>query len=98
MKVYIAGRIKGDPFARRKFGIVQSALEVNGDTILNPTVLPQAGLTIAGYMRICFAMIDVADCVVFLWDWKDSGGAKLEKDYCDYTGKPYKIMEKEEKS
>lgn len=39
------------------------------------------------YMRICFAMIDVADLVVFLPDAKDSAGARLEKAYCEYVGK-----------
>ena len=43
----------------------------------------------ADYLRICFAMIDVADAVVFLSDAKESAGAKLEMAYCNYTGKEY---------
>ena len=42
-------------------------------------------------MKICFAMIDVADEVYFLPDWEESGGAQLEKAYCDYIGKPYSL-------
>lgn len=43
--------------------------------------------TAADYMRICMAMIDVADCVVFLPDTGDSAGARLERAYCEYVGK-----------
>lgn len=43
--------------------------------------------TAADYMRICMAMIDAADCVVFLPDAGDSAGARLERAYCEYVGK-----------
>ena len=39
------------------------------------------------YMRICFAMIDVADAVVFLPNAADSAGARLERAYCEYVEK-----------
>lgn len=94
MKIYIAGKIYGDPNFRKKFAAAQKTLEMEGggNVVLNPAILPD-GLTVAEYMRICFAMIDVADVVVFLPDWRRSGGAQLEKAYCDYTEKPYRIME-----
>ena len=38
-------------------------------------------------MRICFAMIDVADAVVLLPDAAESAGARLERAYCEYIGK-----------
>ena len=56
--------------------------------VLNPAELPE-GMEAADYMRICMAMIDVADAVVFLPDAKDSAGARLEKAYCEYVGKEY---------
>ena len=43
----------------------------------------------ADYMRICFAMIDVADAVVFLPDAAESAGARLEMAYCEYIKKEY---------
>ena len=97
MKIYIAGRIDGDPEYERKFAEFSALFEnEGGHVVLNPAVLPK-GLSVAEYMRICFAMIDVADCVMFLPDWESSGGAQLEKAYCDYIGKPYQIY-KEEKN
>lgn len=40
-------------------------------------------------------MIDCADMVLFLPDSRFSVGAKIEKDYCDYIGKAYWLMEDE---
>lgn len=85
-KVYIAGRITGDADYRAKFARVQIALEGEGYIPLSPSVLPD-GMTTADYMRICFAMIDVADAVLFLSDWEASPGARLEMEYCGYIAK-----------
>ncbi len=95
MKVYIAGRISGDPGYRGKFEVEQRKQEAAGNVVLNPAILPK-GLTVGDYMKICFTMIDVADVVLFLPDWQISGGAQLEKAYCDYTDKPYKLIEQKE--
>ena len=86
MKVYIAGKITGDPGYRDKFAEAEIQLGWQGNTVLNPAELPE-GMTPADYMRICLAMIDVADLVVFLPDAKDSAGARLKKAYCEYVGK-----------
>ena len=88
MKVYIAGKITGDPGYRDKFAAAEIQLGRQGHTVLNPAELP-GGMSREDYMRICFAMIDVADAVVFLSDAKESAGAKLEMAYCNYTGKEY---------
>ena len=87
MKVYIAGKITGNENYREKFAKAQAELEKDGHTVLNPAVLPE-GLMKGEYMRICFAMIDIADEVVFLPGWQDSEGAMLETDYCLYINKP----------
>jgi hypothetical protein len=85
-KVYIGGKITGDPDYRAKFEKAQRDMEWEGHTVLSPAVLP-SGMTNADYMRICFAMIDSADMVAFLPDLFDSKGAKLELRYCQYIGK-----------
>ena len=86
MKIYIAGKIAGDPEYRRKFACAARQVEEFGHVVLNPAELPE-GMAAADYMRICMAMIDAADRVIFLPDAEDSAGARLERAYCEYVGK-----------
>lgn len=44
------------------------------------------------YMRICFAMIDVADEVWMMPRWAASEGAAIEWRYCRYICKDYRLM------
>ena len=88
MKLYIAGKITGDKEYFHKFNRMELEIKARGHIPLNPAWNPK-GMSRADYMRLCFAMIDVADWVIFLKDWKDSPGARLERAYCDYIGKPY---------
>ncbi len=87
-KVYIAGRITGDPDYRQKFEAAANRLTDTGHIPLNPANLPE-GLSRADYMRICTAMLETADEVLFLPDWQDSRGASLEMQWCLYIGKPF---------
>lgn len=86
MKVYIAGKITGDPEYWTKFWQAEEKFVNQGHIVLNPANLPE-GMGTADYMRICFAMIDAADLCVFLPDWEESRGARLERAYCEYIGK-----------
>ena len=86
MIIYLAGKITGDPDYRAKFAEAKAKLKAEGHIVLNPAELPE-GMSKAAYMRICFAMIDVADAVVFLPDAAESAGARLERAYCEYIGK-----------
>ena len=85
-KIYIAGKITGDPSFKEKFGDVKNHFEELGYIVLNPAELPQ-GMTPGDYMKICFAMIDVADEVYFMPCYADSLGARLELQYCEYINK-----------
>jgi nucleoside 2-deoxyribosyltransferase len=85
-KIYIAGKITGDPDYQVKFMFARNQLMKQGDIVLSPSVLPE-GMAPADYMRICFAMIDTADAVAFLPDFGDSKGTSVEMAYCEYTGK-----------
>ena len=86
MKVYIAGRITGDPRYREKFAEAEAALREVWRIPLNPAVPPE-GMEAEDYMRICTAMLDSADAIGLLGDWTDSPGAQLELHYADYVGK-----------
>ena len=90
-KAYIAGKITGDPEYREKFQQAKKAIEKHNISVIVPSVLP-GGLSKSDYMRICFAMIDCADVVYFLPDWEESEGAKVEKAYCEYVGKPIRFF------
>lgn len=96
-KVYIAGKITGDPDYKAKFDAAATVLREQGHVVLNPATLP-AGLSTGDYMRICFAMIDCVDMVVLLSDWRESAGAMLEHQHCRYTGKPCTEWPKKEAS
>lgn len=85
--VYLSGPITGVPNYWEAFEKVEDQLTSLGWVVLSPAKNPQ-GLTLAQYMRIDFAMIDVADVVLFLPGSDESKGAVLEHHYCDYTGKP----------
>lgn len=87
MKIYIAGKITGDPKYRERFREEAERLEGLGHIVLNPAELPE-GMSKAEYMRIYFTIIDCADTVFLLSGWHGSPGARLELAYCRYIGKP----------
>lgn len=87
MKIYIAGKISGDRRYKAKFGEVAKKLKTAGHVPIDPAVQPD-GLSPADYMRVCFAMIEAADVVLFLPDYQESKGAVLEWTYCQYVGMP----------
>jgi hypothetical protein len=86
MKIYIAGKITGDPNYRAKFSTEEESLASRGYIVMNPATMPD-GLTASDYMRMSFALIDAADVIEFLPDWMDSKGALIEQAYCAYVGK-----------
>lgn len=86
MKIYIAGKITGEPNYKEKFDIAATSLEAQGHIVLNPAELPE-GMLPADYMRICFAMIDTADAIYLLKGWYSSSGASIERNYAMYIGK-----------
>ena len=86
MKIYIAGKITGNPHYKLQFRATEEMLQRERYTVLNPADLP-AGTKPADYMRICFAMLDSADIVFFQSGWEESTGARLEFDYAKYIGK-----------
>lgn len=88
MKIYISGKIAGDPDYKGKFARAAAQLERLGATVINPATAPE-GLDKLDYMRICFAEMEAVDYVVFLPDWSSSDGAKLERAWCDLVRKSH---------
>lgn len=94
-KIYIAGKIAGEPKYKDLFEAEADKQRAAGHIVLNPAELPE-GMSRADYMRICLAMIDAADKVILLPNYQQSPGARLEREYCQYTGKPVECLEQEE--
>lgn len=86
MKVYLAGKITGDPGYRAKFREAREKVEWMGHIALDPSVLPE-GMETEDYMRICTAMLDSADAIGLLPDWADSPGARCEMTLARYLDK-----------
>lgn len=88
MKIYIAGRVTGDPNYKRKFSHATLTVKDRGHVPLTSAMLP-LGLEEADYMRISLAMIESADLVLFLSDFNRSEGAVVEWLWCQKTGKAW---------
>ena len=86
MKIYIAGKITGNPDFEEDFGKVQHKLTKQFHTVLSPCILP-VGLEQEEYLHICFSMIDVCEGVMFLNNWVCSKGAKAEHEYAKEKNK-----------
>ena len=87
MKVYISGKITGDPGYKQKFRKAAETLEAMGLIVLNPALLPE-GMEPEDYMRICCAMMESADIIIMLPGWEYSQGAALEKMWGRYVKLP----------
>lgn len=86
MKIYIAGKITDFPAYKKVFDEAEERLKEKGHAVMNPSVLPD-GFEHGDYMKICFSMIDVCDAAYFLFNWRDSVGARMEHDYAHNEGK-----------
>lgn len=91
-KVYIAGKISGDAEYRAKFRKAAAQFELAGTAILNPATLP-GNMDPGDYMALCLPMLLLADLVVFLPDWRESRGARIEHALAEYAGKEIFEME-----
>lgn len=89
--VYLSGAITKNPNFLKDFMTAESAVRKLGyEKIISPTCLSSLTLDYEQFMIICFAMIDAADEVAFLANWKRSSGARREYLYA--TSKRKKIM------
>ena len=89
---YIAGPISGVTDYRSQFAEAARVVREHGiNTVLNPATLPQS-IDSPSAMRICLSMIDTADVVYFMPDWRYSIGATLEHTYAEYIGKEIRYL------
>lgn len=93
MKVYIVGRISGDPDDYDHFQRAALKVRMMGHTVLSPMILPD-GLDDEDYTHIFYSMMDVSEGVYFLDNWKNSARAQEAYRYAEHTGKTI-LYEKE---
>lgn len=90
MIYFLCGKMTGkEDYGRKDFAEAEKKLGVflnPKDVILNPAILP-IGMAYEKYIGITSAMVDAADAVVLLPDWKESDGARKEMARALRTGK-----------
>ena len=87
MKIYIAGKISGDPNYREKFAEVAEEFRQRGDSVMNPACLSEdKEFCWDDYMAISSAMQKTCDATVLLPDWQESRGARIELQTAERLG------------
>ena len=80
-KVYIAGKVTGDPGYKAKFAEAERILRDNSLGILqpvNPAEFVPEGMGWHRAMALCLLRLAGCSTVYFLPDWRDSRGARIE--------------------
>ena len=95
MKIYIAGKITGEPIREcyEKFWFASDYIclemsEIMFTEIINPLELKGIyfGITHQKAMDICLDALKECTHAYFLKDWKESEGAKIEHKFCIDNG------------
>lgn len=88
MKIYVSGKITGlhPTEYRGKFKAAVKLLREQGHTVVDPSRMDVYELTYAQYMAIDTTILSFCDAIYMLDNWKDSNGAKLEKEYAESLG------------
>ena len=87
-KLFLSGKITGDPDYRRKFYDAGYVLTSAGFAVMNPSALPSEGFSHDEYMKVTMAMLSVCDAVCLLPDWIESKGAQMEVEEATRADKP----------
>jgi hypothetical protein len=85
-KIYIAGKVTGEPLQEvtMKFGSAQKKIEELGFEVVNPLeVVGDFKCDWETAMKRCIKALLDCDGMVILPDWKDSTGAKIERQLAD---------------
>ena len=93
MKIYIAGKITGNPNYKEQFAAAEKKLKAEGHQVINPTWKPE-GLPYKQYIDMGLMELQQSDVIYLLSDWKDSKGARMEYIYALTVG----LKERREKA
>lgn len=85
MKIYIAGKITGNPNYKEQFAAAEKKLKAEGHQVINPTWKPE-GLPYKQYIDMGLMELQQCDVIYLLSNWKDSKGARMEYIYALTVG------------
>ena len=95
--VYISGKITGNENHKADFAGAETFLREKGFNVINPcTACEFDFFEYEDFLRVDFALIDVADAVFMLYNWRDSNGASRERNYALATRKTVLYQESTE--
>ena len=90
MRVYISGKITGDPNYKEKFEKAEKHIESLGHIPINPAkldlVMPKDA-TYIEFIEVCVQLLKFSDIVYFLSDFMDSKGAVYEFELARHFNK-----------
>lgn len=86
--IYISGKITGNPDYKADFEKAEKTLREKGFNAINPCKIGEYDFfTYEQFLHIDFALIDIADAILMLPNWKSSKGANRELQYARSRGK-----------
>ena len=88
MKLFISGKITGDPNYREKFEDAERLLIARGYEAVNPAKENMEGMTYRECINRTLHMLSECHGILLLSDWLISPGARLECMYAQTVGMP----------
>lgn len=78
MRVYLAGRIKGNSAYAKEFAAAALKLRQQQFDVFNPAAANQEGRPIARIMAFLLPQVCMCEAIAMLPGWWRSGGARIE--------------------
>ena len=88
MKVYIAGRVSGQPYdqVKAKFAAAETMLRAGDHEPVNPLKHVECQAKPAEAMKVLIPLMLECDALLLLNDWEFSEGAQIEAQMARYAG------------
>ena len=87
MRIYLAGKVAGEPNYREIFSEAAEKLRMEGHEVYNPAAANQEGREVSDIMAHHLPQLCYSEAVALLPNWKTSGGSAVECHLAQYLGK-----------